>query len=286
MANALEKAKERSSAPARSKSTLSSPIRWIGGKGTNFQWILSHFPEHKTYVESFGGGASVLLNKDPSRVEIYNDLHADLVHLFEVLRCDRKSKVLQEKLRLTPFHEAEFRRAWREPLPGGNSVVGSIERARRIMVRMRLAFGGCGSRDQMPGFAFGKTINSSLAFKRKVDALLDVTERLRSVTIMSRDALDVIERFDTAETLHYCDPPYAPESRTGSRDYRHEMTTEDHERLAELLNRVQGKVILSGYDCDLYRRIYKGWRTDRREQLLQVAKEKTQKRVEVLWMNW
>jgi DNA adenine methylase len=282
---APEKADGRSRAK-KARHSVSSPIRWIGGKGTNYQWILTHFPEHKTYVESFGGGASVLLNKPPSKVEIYNDLHADLVHLFEVLRCDRKSKVLQEKLRLTPFHEAEFRRAWREPLPGGNSFVGSIERARRIMVRMRMAFGGCGSRDSMPGFAFGKTINSSLAFKRKVDALLDVAERLRSVTIMSRDALDVIARFDTSETLHYCDPPYAPESRTGSRDYRHEMSTEDHERLDELLNRVKGKVILSGYDCELYKKLYKGWRTDRREQLLQVAKEKTQKRVEVLWMNW
>jgi DNA adenine methylase len=273
--------------PSRSqRSGLSSPIRWIGGKGTNYQWIISHFPDHSCYVESFGGGASVLLNKPPSKVEIYNDLHADLVHLFEVLRCDRKSQVLQQKLRLTPFHEAEFKRAWREPLPEGNSVVGSIERARRIMVRMRLAFGGCGSRDSMPGFAFGKTINSSLAFKRKVDALLDVTERLRSVTIMSRDALDVIQRFDTPGTLHYCDPPYAPESRSGSRDYRHEMTTEDHERLAELLNGVKGKVALSGYDCDLYRRLYKGWRTERRKQLLQCSRDKTQSREECLWMNY
>lgn len=260
---------------------LSSPIRWIGGKGTNYSWIIKHFPEHECYVESFGGGASVLLNKHPSKVEVYNDLHDDLVHLFNVLRSDRKSKVLQEKLRLTLFHESEFKRCWQEPMP-----TGEIERARRIMVRLRMAFGGAGSRDSMPGFAFGKTVNASLAFKRKVDELHAITERLRSVTIMSRDALDVIKRFDSAKTLHYVDPPYVMASRKDAKSYRHEVDDAYHEQLAEMLNSVAGKVVLSGYQSDLYKRLYKGWRIDRRVQQLGCSRDKNQTREEVVWMNW
>ncbi len=154
------------------------------------------------------------------------------------------------------------------------------------MIRMRMAFGGNGARDSSPGFAFGKTINSSLAFRRKVDELLDVSDRLRNVTIMSRDARDVITRFDSKETLIYCDPPYVHESRKDARAYRHEMNDEDHEQLAELLNNVKGKVALSGYDCKLYTKLYKGWRTERRTQMLQCSRDKTQSREEVLWMNY
>ncbi len=80
---------------ARKRTGISSPVRWIGGKGTNYQWIISHFPEHRVYVESFGGGASVLLNKDPAKVEIYNDMDADLVAFFDALRDLQRGKLLQ-----------------------------------------------------------------------------------------------------------------------------------------------------------------------------------------------
>ncbi len=126
----------------------------------------------------------------------------------------------------------------------------------------------------MPGFAFGKTVNASLAFKRKVDELHAITERLRSVTIMSRDAMDVIKRFDSAKTLHYVDPPYVMATRKDAKAYRHEVDDAYHEQLAELLNSVAGKVVLSGYQSDLYKRLYKGWRIDRRVQKLGCSRDK------------
>ncbi len=265
---------------ARKRSGISSPVRWIGGKGTNYQWIISHFPEHRVYVESFGGGASVLLNKDPAKVEIYNDMDADLVALFDVLRDPQRGKLLQLQLALTPFHEAEFHRAWSTDRPED-----PIEYARWVMIRLRMAFGGGGSRGHKPGFAFGTSVNAALAWCNKVDELVPVIERLRRVTIMSRDAIDVIKRFDSIDTLHYCDPPYVMDTRT-CKAYRHEMTDDQHLQLGEVLNNVQGKVVLSGYDSPLYKKLYKGWRTDKREQLLQCSRDKTQRRVEMVWMNF
>ncbi len=188
--------------PARKRRGISSPVRWIGGKGTNYSWILSHFPEHKVYVEPFGGGASVLLNKPPVSVEVYNDLHEDLVHLFDTLRDRAKAMKLHAALLLTPYHESEFHRAWETSRP-----TEDVERARWTMIRLRMAFGGCGSRDAKPGFAFGKSVNCALSWSRKIDDLEPIVDRLRRVTIMSRDAIDVIKKFDTPQTLHYCDPP-------------------------------------------------------------------------------
>jgi len=58
---------------------LRSPIVWLGGKGHMIAKILPLLPPHKTYVEPWGGGASILIAKPPSEIEIYNDLDSDLV---------------------------------------------------------------------------------------------------------------------------------------------------------------------------------------------------------------
>ncbi|MBV6573885.1 DNA adenine methylase, partial [Acinetobacter baumannii] len=78
-------------------------IRYHGGKFRLSDWIISFFPNHNVYVEPFGGGASVLLNKEPSRVEVYNDLDDDVVNFFKVLRNKELAKQLAEAIYLTPY---------------------------------------------------------------------------------------------------------------------------------------------------------------------------------------
>lgn len=261
---------------------LSSPVRWIGGKGNNRHWILAHFPPHECYVESFGGGGSVLLAKSRSRVEIYNDRDARLCEIFRVLRSRTECQELARLLRLTPYHEAEYSRVWREPLPRDR-----VERTRRFVLQLRAAFGGAGSRGTHPGFGFGKSVNQAASFRRFVDRLGEYVGRLRDVQVMCRDAVDVIRRFDGPDTLHYVDPPYVHSTRKGSRDYLHEMTDEDHARLAAVLVKCRGRVIVSGYPGPLYANHFRGWRTVDREQSLTVSRTaKHARRVERLWLNF
>jgi hypothetical protein len=91
------------------------------------------------------------------------------------------------------------------------------------------------------------------------DAMNSITERLRGVIIENDNALDVISRHDSEDTAFYVDPPYLPSTRDAGKDYRFEMSEEDHIKLASTLNEVKGKVILSGYPSELYDSLYKGW---------------------------
>jgi DNA adenine methylase len=203
-----------------------------------------------------------------------------LHELFTVLR-DNGPELIR-RLRTTPYHEHEFRLAWQQL----DSTTDPIERARIIFVQLRMAFGGTGSREKIPGFGFAKTSSKANTFARCVEALDHTTNRLRNVTFMCRDGLDLVTRFDDPKTLFYCDPPYTAGSRKSNRDYRHELTDEDHTRLAKALNNAKGKVILSGYDNAIYATYLAGWRTERRTQALQVSRSKGQSRTEVVWMNF
>ena len=109
-------------------STLRPPVKWHGGKHYLARRICELFPAHHTYVESFGGAASVLLNKEPVSVEIYNDLDERITRLFRVLR--EEGQELRRRLTLTPYSEIEFEDA-EDPCDD------DIERARRDFVRWR-----------------------------------------------------------------------------------------------------------------------------------------------------
>jgi DNA adenine methylase len=179
-------------------------------------------------------------------------------HLFAMLRCKRKSRQLIRQLRLTPYHEHEYSLAW-----SGDLSKDPTERARQIFVQLRMAFGGLGSRGVRPGFGFGKSSSKSKSTLACIEQLGSIVERLRSVTVMCRCGIEVIKRFDGPDSLHYCYPPYVQSSRTKGAGYLHEMSDEDHCRLADVLNNAQGKVVLSGY-----------------------SRQKGGRRTEVLWMNF
>lgn len=244
--------------------------------------IVACFPPHQTYLEPFGGAASVLLNKAPAPVEVYNDLDQRITRLFRVLR-DRGEE-FRQLLTLTPYSEAEFDRA-SEP------AVDEIEQARRDFVRWRMSLGGRGD-----SFSFTlHRVRRGMAdvvsgYLSMVDEQLPaIIERLRSVQIVCRPALEVIRTWDSPDTLIYCDPPYVHETRhEGSRDlYGVEMSEEEHRELAAVLNTCKAKIILSGYPSPLYDELYTCWRTVKIDIANHAAGGRTKARKqEILWLNW
>lgn len=243
-------------------------------------WILAHLPAHRTYVEPFGGGASLLLRKPRSFTEVYNDLDDEIVSFFRVVR-DHGAELVR-RLELTPFSRVEFQEAYAP-------TDDQIERARRTVIRSFMGFGSDGvhsthrtgfrAKSQRPG------TTPAHDWRNYPEALRLIVERFRGVVIEQEPAAKVIERFDGAGVVFYVDPPYVHSTRCrvdAARGYRHEMTDADHEALAEQLNRTTGAVVLSGYPCELYDRLFSGWqRVERTGPLADGARERT----EVLWLR-
>lgn len=250
-------------------------LRYHGGKWLLAEWIISHFPPHRVYVEPFGGAASVLLQKPRTYAEIYNDLDGEIVNLFRVVR-DHGDR-LRQLLELTPFARTEFKLSY-------EATPDPLEQARRTVIRSFMGFGS-NSHNKLTGFRSNSNRSGTTPahdwrnYPREMFALID---RLRGVCVENRNASEVIRAHDGLQTLHYIDPPYVSETRDKGGDYRHEMTTEDHQQLAVLLHSVNGMVVLSGYACDLYdRELYPDWHRVQRQSFADGARE----RIEVLWLN-
>lgn len=260
-------------------------LRYHGGKWKLAPWILSHFPAHRVYVEAFGGGGSVLIRKERSYGEVYNDRDDEIVNLFRVLRDPNTSARLRDALRLTPFSRTEFRDAYeRSDDP--------VEQARRGVVRAFMGFGSASfTRDHKTGFRSNSNRSGTTPahdWANFPDVLDRFTERLAGVVIENKDAAEVMVQHDSPVTLHYLDPPYPFSTRVLPRGaaspfcYRHEMTDDDHRALAHIAHTLSGMVVLSGYPCDLYDRdLFPDWVRVERAAFADGAR----KRTEVLWIN-
>ena len=236
---------------------IRSPIHWFGGKGNMVAKLLSLLPPHKIYVEPFGGGASLLFAKEPSPVEIYNDIDSGLVNFFRVIRDPEKFDKFYRLVCLTPYSKEEFefcRSTWKE-------CNDEIERAYRWYVVARMSFSG----DFGKGWSFSVTCSRRnmasvcSSWLSVIEMLPQIHQRLMRVQVDHSDFKDIFNTYDTPDTLFYCDPPYIHDTRTGTR-YKHEMTDKDHEELVNILLSIKGMAILSGYKHSVYEPLEKaGW---------------------------
>lgn len=258
--------------------TVNRPaLRYHGGKWRLAPWIISHFPPHVCYVEPFGGGASVLLRKPPSSIEVYNDAGSDVVNFFRVLR--ERPDELVKAIDLTPYSRAEYLGA-QEPCDD------PLERARRFYTWSWQGRGRAGVKEP-GGWRF---MVRNLRGRTPVEDwnnhhhLWDVAQRLKEVQFEQGDALTVIGRYDDPGTLFYVDPPYVQSTRgrrwTGTA-YTHDYTDDDHRELAKALHNIEGMAIVSGYPSGLYEELYGGWARVTTEALTDAKTRETER----LWIS-
>lgn len=241
-------------------------LRYYGSKFSLAPWIVDLFPrgyERLHYIEPYGGAASVLFRKKLSKLETYNDLNGDLVTFFRVLR-ERPGELIA-KLRLTPYARAEYYESIATLAEGSED---EIEIARAVFVQYWQGIQGSNSRSgwRVMRDPEGRNTKIPRGFEIGVLNLYRVAERLRKVQIENIDALDLIRRSDSADSLFYVDPPYPLETRRySSPSYAFEMEAGDHVELAKTLRKLSGYCLISTYDSDLYRELYESAEWERRE---------------------
>lgn len=259
---------------------------WYGGKFSHLDWLLPLLPACHHYCEPFAGSAAVLLNRETSPVETYNDIDGEVVNFFRVLRDEHEALI--RAIALTPFSREEYHQAIYES--GEN--ISAVERARRFYIRARQTRTGLAQTASLGRWANCK--NTSRAgmsgvvsrWLGGVQALDGIAERLLRVQIENRPAIDLIRLYDSPDTLFYCDPPYLHATRGDAKAYGFEMDEAQHRELARTLNACQGKVAVSGYEHPLMDELFKPDRWCKTRGADKTIHSTKGSRVEVLWTNY
>lgn len=251
-------------------------IKYPGSKWRIADWIISFFPEHHSYVEPFFGSGAVFFQKSQSHIETINDLDGEVVNFFEWVRNDPEK--LARAIYLTPYSRKVYDDAF---LPAKNSLDLAVKFCIRSNMGygFRTAGGKAGWKIDIQGREKAYTVKDWNGLPEKI---IYAAERLKDAQIECRPAAEVIQRFNFENVLIYCDPPYLLETRFG-KQYKQEMTKRQHEELLEVLLESKAKVILSGYESELYNRSLKGWH---KEHIWSAARNSSKKKQEVLWMNF
>ena len=269
----------------RQVNEVKSPLRWTGGKFYIADWIVSLIPKHNVYVEPFFGAGWVFFTKPRSKIEVINDIDDRVYALFKVLSDEELFQRFIEKIWFVGASEKLYYEML-ERLKTGD--LDLVDKAVAFLYVNRFALSGNLADD----FLVWRSKNKALLYEKLKDGLLAIHERLRGVAVLNRDWKDVVKKYDREDVVIYLDPPYVLGTRPNSEGiYVHELSDEEHEELVDICLRLKSKVILSGYQNGIYKRLEEnGWiRLDREVSLTSIVVStgrERPKRVESLWLNY
>ncbi|MEC1395323.1 DNA adenine methylase [Bacillus velezensis] len=231
-----------------------SPLIWFGGKGRYADHIINKMPAHKVYVEPFGGAAHVIANKPQMGHEVYNDIDGHVVNFLMQVRKDPKA--MQQACESIPYSRALYEKWKTEDYPQND-----FDRAVRWFYMNRSGISK-GNAEEVPQTGWRHSTQSGQnpagGYISACAAFESFANRMKGVMIECKDFRNIIEKYDSPDTLFYVDPPYVGRERF----YAGGFTEKDHRELARLLNQVKGKVVLSYYDDPLILEIYPNWESE------------------------
>ena len=251
---------------------MRGPLPYIGGKNRIAKQIIEVFPEHTTYVEAFAGGAQVFFRKEPSKVEVLNDLDGEMVNFFRV--CQQHYEELLRYLRFMLVS-----RQWHDLLKAANpGMLTDIQRAARHLYLLKNSYAGL-----IRNLNFNCDVEQPPGFNpESLPKIIEEThKRLARVQLECQPYEKVLKRFDRPETLFYLDPPYYK-----IKLYRYNLEHEDFVRMAEILRGLKGKFVLSLNDVPEVRALFKGFSIKTVEFAYSAQKKPGRKFKEVLITNF
>ena len=255
-------------------------LNYPGSKWNIASSIVSRIPEHHSYVEPFFGSGAVLFNKPVSDIETVNDLDSDVTNLFLCIQQD--SERLARLIMTTPFSREAY--DYNYDLMETNAYTDIFERATGFLVRCWQGYGVRTNKYKVgwKNDVVGREKSYALwNWYRLPEWIIDIAERLRMVQIENKPALEVINRFNKDGVFMYIDPPYLLGTRAG-KQYKHEMSDADHEEMLQELVTSKAKIMISGYESQMYNDYLKDWN----KACFDSCAEHGKQRKEVIWMNY
>lgn len=221
-----------------------SPIKWVGGKSKLVDKLLPLFPEHKGYVEVFGGSAIMLLSKEPSKWEILNDFDSNLMNFWSIVQNAYEQFIKSFEWELVSRERFDYYKAKYK----SNSFDDSIERAKAFYYLVKSGFG---ADMKNPVFGTGKDRNR-LRLESIEDDIKKAHERLLKVTIENKSFEQIFKIYDSEDTFFYIDSPYRNTKQYATGKFTDEM----FEQLAECCENAKGKWLYTINDDEFIRKLF------------------------------
>lgn len=261
---------------------MRSVLKYPGSKWNIADQLVELIPKHHSYVEPFFGSGAVFFRKSPSAIEMINDRDSNVTNLFRCIQEDPER--LAGLVLTTPFSREIYENCYKEDSLVQMAKDDPYYKSLFFLIRCWQGYGY-------------RTIGHKVGWKRDVygrekmyslwdwyqlpERIIKVAERLRMIQIENRPALDLIEEYNHSNVFMYLDPPYVISTRHG-KQYKYEMTNKDHEDLLTVALESKAKVMISGYESDLYNKYLKGWK----KIYFSSCAERGSSRQEVVWMNY
>ena len=200
-------------------------------------------PPHVKYVEVFGGALSVFYRKEPSKIEVVNDINGDLINLHRIIQTRPQSLSFYLNSML------KSREIFYGIKDGKLRPRNEIEAAAFYYYLISMSFGAKGE-----SYAMNKRRNYGNIYRD----FTVYSKRLKRASIENMSYEKIIKEYDDKDALFYLDPPYV-----GTESYYKtlkDFSMNDHQNLAAILRNIKGKFILSYNDCEIVRELYAGFR--------------------------
>jgi len=260
---------------------MKTPLTYFGGKQKLAGTIVPLIPKHNLYCEPFVGGGAIFFSKEPSNIEVVNDIDGNLINFYKVLKNDfgKLRKEIQASLYSRKDHQSA------KIVLGYPALFSEVKRA---WATWTLLHQGYASIIDGP-WGYDRKNNTSVKrfHRKKIFFTKEYAERLEKVQIECRDAVEVIKSRDSKDSFFYCDPPYY----NSCQKYVINYTEDDFEKLLDTLSKIKGKFLLSSYPSELltkYIKKYK-WHSMKVDKALCLASNpnvKKQRKTEVFTANY
>lgn len=253
-------------------------LKYPGSKWRIAADLVKLIPAHHSYLEPFFGSGAIFFKKEPSRIETINDLDNEVVNLFKCIKNDPNR--LADLVYQTPYSRTMYNEAYED-----REYENEYDKSLAFLTRCWQGYGyrtngKVGWKSDVQGRERAYAVRD---WNRLPGRVIEVAERLKQVQIENRPAIEVIRRFNYQNVFMYLDPPYILNSRSGGRkQYKNEMTDREHEELLKELLSSRAKIMISGYESEMYNDYLHNW--EKRTFSSQAQQGKA--RQEVVWMNY